>query len=380
MDEQLYEGREQSLIKHLILQRYLERFAFIIGSRWESITYVDCFSGPWKSQSESYEDTSFAIALRQLRAARAGLAEFGHRPRLRALFIERDTEAFRQLQAYVDKVSDIEIKTVNADLEESVDEITEFVRQDEQTFPFVFIDPKGWSGFALDLIRPLLNLQPCEVLINFMTQHIVRFINNEASHESFVRLFGSSSFREKLAGTRSEDRVDAAVFEYRNAVSVAGSFDFPGIAAILKPNKDRSHFHLIYLSRSPKGLEVFKGAEKKSMEDMEAARARAELKSRESRTKQRELFGAEGAPESEYFESLRCRYMNFAVEAVDQLLHAKGTASYDDVWKAWLRYPLVWESDLKEWITKTELSVTGLSPGERVPKRKSGHVIGLKTG
>jgi len=35
MDEaNLYEGREQTLVKHLILSKYLERFAIIIGFNW----------------------------------------------------------------------------------------------------------------------------------------------------------------------------------------------------------------------------------------------------------------------------------------------------------------------------------------------------------
>jgi len=58
MDEaNLYEGREQTLVKHLILSKYLERFAIIIGFNWPSITYVDCFSGPWKSRSEETSKT-----------------------------------------------------------------------------------------------------------------------------------------------------------------------------------------------------------------------------------------------------------------------------------------------------------------------------------
>ena len=64
-----YAGREQSQVKHYILQHYLERFAHIIGSKWTTITYVDCFSGPWESQTKDHSDTSFAIALQELRKA-----------------------------------------------------------------------------------------------------------------------------------------------------------------------------------------------------------------------------------------------------------------------------------------------------------------------
>lgn len=61
---ELYTGREQTLVKHFILQKYLERFAYIVGSHWDTLTYVDCFSGPWNARSEKFEDSSFAIALK----------------------------------------------------------------------------------------------------------------------------------------------------------------------------------------------------------------------------------------------------------------------------------------------------------------------------
>jgi len=62
IDETLYEGREQTLVKHFVLNAYLERFAHIIGFWADTITYVDCFSGPWRSRSPDLRDTSFAIA------------------------------------------------------------------------------------------------------------------------------------------------------------------------------------------------------------------------------------------------------------------------------------------------------------------------------
>ena len=71
----LYTGREQTLVKHFILQKYLQRFAYIVGSHWDTLTYVDCFSGPWNARSENFEDSSFAIALKELRDARTTLAE-----------------------------------------------------------------------------------------------------------------------------------------------------------------------------------------------------------------------------------------------------------------------------------------------------------------
>jgi three-Cys-motif partner protein len=67
--DDLYIGREQTKIKHFILQQYLSRFAHIIGFRWDTITYVDCFSGPWNVQSPDLRDSSFSIAIKELRRA-----------------------------------------------------------------------------------------------------------------------------------------------------------------------------------------------------------------------------------------------------------------------------------------------------------------------
>ena len=90
-------------------------------------------------------------------------------------------------------MDDAEVETRNAILEESVDAILDFVRRDgRQTFPFIFIDPTGWTGFAMDTIAPLLSVEPGEVLINLMTKDVRRFIESpqqqtQASFDRAVR-------------------------------------------------------------------------------------------------------------------------------------------------------------------------------------------------
>jgi three-Cys-motif partner protein len=91
-DPNLYVGREQTRVKHEILRRYLVRFAHIVGSRWDTISYVDGFSGPWRSQSERREDTSFSIAIEQLRHARSTIDPDGrHEPKTVRVAEARDT-------------------------------------------------------------------------------------------------------------------------------------------------------------------------------------------------------------------------------------------------------------------------------------------------
>lgn len=186
----LYTGREQTFIKHFILRNYLERFAIIVGSRWNTLTYVDCFSGPWQVKSEKFEDSSFAIALEQLRRARAVHREqTGRTLMLRCFFLEKTPTAYERLKHFTEQIDDVVIETKNKKLENAIQDILSFVQEGgPNSFPFIFIDPTGWSGFAMETITPLLQLDPAEVLINFMTEHIRRFIESpqKQTQESFV--------------------------------------------------------------------------------------------------------------------------------------------------------------------------------------------------
>ena len=96
--KELYIGREQSLVKHRILQKYLQRFALIIGFKWDTITYVDCFSGPWNVQSDDLRDSSFSIALAELQSARAQHGIRGKSVKLRCLFLEESPTAYAKLK------------------------------------------------------------------------------------------------------------------------------------------------------------------------------------------------------------------------------------------------------------------------------------------
>lgn len=374
-DARLYEGREQSLVKHQILRRYLKRFAFIIGARWDSITYIDCFSGPWKSRSEQFADTSFSIAINELRQARNALTQrSGRTVRLRCFFLEHNKKAYTQLSQFAGELNDCEIETRNAKLEECVDEIVAFAKK-QRSFPFVFVDPTGWTGFALDVIQPLLRLDPGEVLINFMTEHIRRFLDSpdERTQQSFERLFGSPDFKRRLQGLARQDREDAAVRQYMNCVRLAGGFSHASCAVVLNPLTNRSHFHLIYLTRNAKGIEVFKDSEKRAMADMEAARAEAQQRKRQCGG-QRELFVAQDMHDSTYFDGIRERYLLSTQKRAIDLLTSKRRVLFDDLWTLSLSEPLVWESDVKEWISEwratRQLQIEGMKPRQRVPRRQ----------
>ena len=225
---ELYAGREQTLVKHFVLQKYLERFARIVGTQWDGITYVDCFSGPWNVQSDDLKDSSFSISLAELQRARKTLQTQGRDLTIRCFFLEKDPNSFKRLNEWAGSVKDATIETRNAELEAAIGDIVRFANAGSKCFPFIFIDPTGWKGFGMSTIEPLLKLRPSEVLINFMTGHIRRFVEtpHQEVQESFAELFGSREFKNRLAGLREQDREDMIVREYCANVQRSGRFDY----------------------------------------------------------------------------------------------------------------------------------------------------------
>ncbi len=135
----------------------------------------------------------------------------------------------------------------------------------------------------------------------------------------------------------------------------------------------------VSLTRNPRGIEVFKEAEKKAMEVQEAARAEAQQRKRVARKGQTELFGSKELHDSTHYESLRERYLTQARDFVLQALKSEPRLLYDDAWILALSQPLVWESDLKEWIAEWKeegrLEVAGMQPRQKVPHRNESNYL-----
>jgi three-Cys-motif partner protein len=285
-----YRGREQTYLKHFFLERYLERVAYNILSFKQDFVYVDGFSGPWKSADEDYEDTSFVIALRQLRKVRNGLKQHRRNVHIRCLFNDNDCVAYQGLKKAVASVNDIEITPLCRDFEEVVPDIVDYVGR---SFSLTFIDPTGWTGFGLNKIRPLLQLRG-EIIINFMFDFVNRFLDDPRPETaaSFDTLFGGVEWYAEVeelvrSGMRRED---AVLNIYCKRLKDFGQFDHVTSTRILKPLADRSFFHLVYATRHWKGLVEFREVEKKAADIQERVRTDAKIASRAERMGMEDLF------------------------------------------------------------------------------------------
>ena len=265
--DDVYRGREHSYIKHELLKGYLEKLLLIVGTTdTREITYVDCFAGPWGSEEESLAGTSIAISLEILKGVRNKLIAPPHNKaglRLRAIYVEENKERHKRLTSYVNSVSmpGIECHALCGDYSELQDDI---LRLCGKGFAFFFIDPLGWTDVAIPKLEKIAKRPRSEFLINFMYDFINRFINKDELRPQITAILGEldesdffkigvldSKAREAYVVRRYREQLKAAVGSERTEKARAYH------ARVMDREKERTKYHLVYVTRHPQGIIEF---------------------------------------------------------------------------------------------------------------------------
>ncbi|MCA9705323.1 MAG: three-Cys-motif partner protein TcmP [Myxococcales bacterium] len=383
-----YEQREQAFVKHFVLEHYLEQLALKVGGFRDGTTlsYIDGFSGPWQHADQELRDTSPHVAMSKLLAAKDHLQRTGKALHVRGFFVERNPDAHRRLQEMLHGFEGLDaVEARCGEFEGEIPAACRFAQRGKQPFAFIFIDPTGWTGYPLQAITPLLRVQPCEVLINFMTKDIVRFIDDESSTAlpTFAALFGDAGYREAWRGLEGLEREDKIVETYCQRLRRAGDFAYVGATLVLNPQHDRTHYHLVHATRSLHGLIAFRETERLAVPAQREVRAGARQQRRFGSAGQQEMFDA-STMETRYMEDLARRYQDRARRAVEARLREQGRVPFDELVGVALSFPMTSLHQLKDWLAELRrggrVEYLGLGPRERVPKPRAAHVIEWRAG
>lgn len=345
-----YSGREQTQAKHFILRRYLQALAFKVLT-FQDITYVDGFSGPWETKTENFSNSSFMIAISVLLDAQKRSRErTGVSRRIRCFFSETEPETFAQLQGAVASFhkpeEGFEIKTYLGKFEDAVSEIQTFIGG---SFPLIFIDPTGWTGYPFDKIKPLFVRPKCEVLINFMYAFVQRFVHSddEDTITSFNPILGGPGWRDRL--DTSLDRGAAVEKLFRETLRSVGNFDFVVSAKIDKAITERPHFLIAYGTKSLEGLKVFRQTEYDALRQHEKNRANARERAREQRTNTSDLFAGHQAKIQEAtIDEIAEEQMKFASAQLTAALAKDGARRFSSVLVRLLQSYMLRETNVKD--------------------------------
>jgi three-Cys-motif partner protein len=290
-----YRGREQTYIKHKLLQDYLESLFMIIGQSVRQISYVDCFAGPWQEGGKKHEDTSISITLSMIQKIRSGLSKIGKSVTFRALFIERDPIAYEKLNTFLakDQWDGINITSYCGEFKELRETILEWCG--EKDFCFFFIDPTGWKNVVeIKTLYPLLKRPRSEYLINFMYDFLLRAHSQPTFKEHMREVFGFIPDTTGMTPDEKEKYLMALYLQHLKEIqpSSAGTKPRASSVKVLYPTKDRTMYALVYLTRHPKGIVTFNKVSEKVDNAQRLVRADTKQAQRIERTGQWEIFTA----------------------------------------------------------------------------------------
>jgi three-Cys-motif partner protein len=372
-----YQGREQAYVKHVFLERYLERLVHKTASRYDQIVYIDGFAGPWQSANEQFQDTSFGIALNALRQAKATWKATGRAVKMSAYLVEQDPSAYAKLRTIQARYPDIEVKTYEGDFLGVLKTILGDIPS--QAFAFFFIDPKGWR-FRLQDLAKMLERRNSEVIFNFMFDFINRAASmKEPAIEAGVdELIPYGDWRKKLEyaekrGATSEDRKTILVDAFGESLAKVGAYDYVAETTVLRPLSDRALYCLCYATRHPKGIEVFRDCQIRALREQARTRAATKVKHAESVSGQREIFESLHDMAPNELETLLAGAKVAAEKTVIDLTPVSpGSAVYGDIWPRVLAKHVVRRPDVNQIAVSlrkaNRLSFLDWESGKRVPQ------------
>ncbi len=298
-----YKGREQAWIKHQLLESYLEKLVLIVGMAAKNrgsieICYVDCFSGPWGTSQ--LESTSIAVSLRTLAKCKQKLAQLGVCATMRALYIERDDQAYANLQTYLREAtpSEVQASCRHGDFVDLRGEILNWCGR--HSFTFFFIDPKGWKSIGVEKLRPLLLRPRSEFLINFIYDFINRTASMAEWQAEIAEFLGVSvDDVHQLESLSPQEREAKLLGHYRSSLKAAlppQRHPYIGRTAyvrVLDSQRERAKYHLIYLSSHPTGTIEFMTISHGVEAIQQRVRAEQRKDKREEATRIRDMFADE---------------------------------------------------------------------------------------
>ncbi len=263
------ERTDQSEVKARIVQKYFYAWANVImptaqknGNR---IAYIDLYAGPGR-----YKDGAASTPLLVLQYA---INDIKLRSMPVTLLNDSDTNKTSTLKNEIDKldgINTLKYKPVISCGE--IDEEAEIYFSQTRLVPsFSFIDPFGYKGLSLKIIKGVIKDWGCDCVFFFNYNRINAGIGNQAVASHMDALFGkdrADALRERLPGLSPELREALILEELAVEIKALGGtyvlpFTFRNSAGT------RTSHKLVFVSKSFKGYSIMKDimAKESSTED-----------------------------------------------------------------------------------------------------------------
>jgi three-Cys-motif partner protein len=249
---------QQSRTKARIVSKYFGGWARVVGPaakrHGEVIQYLDLFSGPG-----CYEDGSESTPILVLRQAIANAS-------LHDVFVSKfndaDPAAAERLRQTIDALPGIGFlkHKPKVSSEPVDDQIAEMLERTTLPPTLTFVDPFGYKGLSVRLIRAAFKDWGCDCIFFFNFNRVNAAIHNEDVEQHILRLFDTEDarpLRERLLGMRPAEREARVMEELTTALKRDASLHVLHFA-FLNDAASRTSHHLVFVTKHPLGCKIMK--------------------------------------------------------------------------------------------------------------------------
>lgn len=251
-----WEYKEHTEVKHKILEKYLSTWITILGKWNERICYFDCFAGRGE-----YDDGTFGSPVRAIKIAHRKAKDYGE---MTLTFIEKDTENYNNLKHVLEVTRQknenpdkITFYMINSDFSTAATQIFHYIDSKSEIIApsLFFVDPFGYSGVPLDIIKKILSYPKTEVFFTFMVSSITRFITHKPISKTLTALFGTDAWE----GIIEKPNKEITLVElYRKQLHEKAGAKYSLHFRISESHRLRTLYYLIHVTNNLKGHYVMK--------------------------------------------------------------------------------------------------------------------------
>ena len=252
------ERTDQSEVKARIVEKYFSAWANVImhsvNAAGGKIAYIDLYAGPGR-----YEDGAASTPLLVLEKA---IAHPKMSQMLVAHFNDVDKNLTDTLQNEINKLPGVEkLKYKPQVLCGEVDEDAEkFFTKTRLVPSFTFIDPFGYKGLSLRIVKGVIKDWGCDCVFFFNYNRINAGLTNDAVKQHIDALFGEDRAEEMRVAVKDKTPAmrEAFILEQlaRAIKSLGGRFVLPFV--FKNETGTRTSHSLVFISKHFKGYEIMK--------------------------------------------------------------------------------------------------------------------------
>jgi three-Cys-motif partner protein len=249
---------EHTRAKHEILTRYLGAWYSILGSSGlrNRLLIFDGFAGRAR-YTDGEPGSPVLIYESAVRAVDRGVASI-----VTVACSEANPANFKSLDRVVAALPSregVEIRARHQEFAVAATPVADWLAKQRGRIPaFVFVDPFGFTGVPLDVIRALMAVDHVEVLLTFMARDMSRFLTLDTVEGTLTEFFGGDAWR--LCVDPDEDaRTECLLLRYQEVVR-------PKIAQYATPfrvfedERQATLYYLVHLTNHPLGMRRMKEA------------------------------------------------------------------------------------------------------------------------